>query len=180
MHHYRTHTCGQLTEININSKVKLSGWIHSKRDHGGLLFIDLRDQFGITQIVIDKNNSVFVTLEHLRVESVVTVSGKVVARSNETINKKINTGNIEVLVNEANIISAANVLPMQVAGNEYYGDEVRLKNRFLDLRRDKVKNNMILRSDVISFIRDVMKKMGFKSFRLLYLLQPLLREQETF
>ena len=81
MHHYRTHTCGQLTEININSKVKLSGWIHSKRDHGGLLFIDLRDQFGITQIVIDNNNSVFMMLEHLRVESVITVSGKVVARS---------------------------------------------------------------------------------------------------
>ncbi len=165
MHHYRTHTCGQLTEININSKVKLSGWIHSKRDHGALLFIDLRDQFGITQIVIDKNNSVFVTLEHLRVESVVTVSGKVVARSNETINKKINTGNIEVLVNEANIISEAKILPMQVAGNEHYGDEVRLKNRFLDLRRDKVKNNMILRSDIISFIRDVMTKNGFQEFQ---------------
>ncbi len=165
MHHYRTHTCGQLTEINIDSKVKLSGWIHSKRDHGGLLFIDLRDQFGITQIVIDKNNSVFVTLEHLRVESVVTVSGKVVARSNETINKKINTGNIEVLVTEANIISAANILPMQVAGNEFYGDEVRLKNRFLDLRRDKVKNNMILRSDVIGFIRNVMIKNGFHEFQ---------------
>ena len=165
MHHYRTHTCGQLTEININSKVKLSGWIHSKRDHGGLLFIDLRDQFGITQIVIDKNNSVFVMLEHLRVESVVTVSGKVVARSNETINKKINTGNIEVLVNEANIISAANILPMQVAGNEHYGDEIRLKNRFLDLRREKVKNNMILRSEVISFIRYIMTKNGFQEFQ---------------
>ena len=113
MHHYRTHTCGQLTEININSKVKLSGWIHSKRDHGGLLFIDLRDQFGITQIVIDKNNSVFVTLEHLRVESVVTVSGKVVARSNETINKKINTGNIEVLVNEAEY----NILKLKYVAN---------------------------------------------------------------
>ena len=165
MHHYRTHTCGQLTEININSEVKLSGWIHSKRDHGGLLFIDLRDQFGITQIVIDKNNSVFVMLEHLRVESVVTVSGKVVARSNETINKKINTGNIEVLVNEAEIISPANVLPMQVAGNEHYGDEIRLKNRFLDLRRDKVKNNIILRSDVISFIRSIMTKHGFQEFQ---------------
>ena len=151
MHRYRTHTCGQLNEADIKSHVKLAGWIHSKRDHGGLLFIDLRDQFGITQIVIDKNNSVFVTLEHLRVESVVTVSGKVVAEAMKQ-NKKINTGNIEVLVTEANIISAANILPMQVAGNEFYGDEVRLKNRFLDLRRDKVKNNMILRSDVIGLL----------------------------
>ena len=165
MHQYRTHTCGELTETNINSEVKLSGWIHSKRDHGGLLFIDLRDQFGITQIVIDKNNKIFTLLEHLRVESVVTVSGKVVSRSKETVNKKIITGNIEVIIKEANIISVSNVLPMQVAGNENFGDEIRLKNRFLDLRREKVKNNIILRSEVISFIRSVMIKKGFQEFQ---------------
>ena len=165
MHQYRTHTCGELTETNINSEVKLSGWIHSKRDHGGLLFIDLRDQFGITQIVIDKNNKIFTLLEHLRVESVVTVSGEVVSRSKETVNKKIITGNIEVIIKEANIISVSNVLPMQVAGNEHFGDEIRLKNRFLDLRREKVKNNIILRSEVISFIRSVMIKKGFQEFQ---------------
>ena len=165
MHQYRTHTCGELTETNINSEVKLSGWIHSKRDHGGLLFIDLRDQFGITQIVIDKNNKIFTLLEHLRVESVVTVSGEVVSRSKETVNKKIITGNIEVIIKEANIISVSNVLPMQVAGNEHFGDEIRLKNRFLDLRREKVKKNIILRSEIISFIRSVMIKKGFQEFQ---------------
>ena len=165
MHQYRTHTCGELTETNINSEVKLSGWIHSKRDHGGLLFIDLRDQFGITQIVIDKNNKIFTLLEHLRVESVLTVSGMVVSRSKETVNKKIITGNIEVIIKEANIISVSNVLPMQVAGNEHFGDEIRLKNRFLDLRREKVKNNIILRSEVISFIRSLMIKKGFQEFQ---------------
>ncbi|RPH03972.1 MAG: aspartate--tRNA ligase [Alphaproteobacteria bacterium TMED93] len=165
MHHYRTHTCGELTEININSEVKLSGWIHSKRDHGGLLFIDLRDQFGITQIVIDKNNKVFTLLEHLKVESVIKVLGKVIARSKETANKKIITGDIEVLINEVDILSVSNVLPMQVAGNENYGDEIRLKNRFLDLRREKVKKNIILRSEVISFIRNKMIENGFQEFQ---------------
>ena len=143
---YRTHTCGELTETDINTKVKLSGWIHSKRDHGGLLFIDLRDQYGITQIVVDKNNKEFSLLEHLRLESVVKVSGEVISRSKETKNKKITTGDIEVLIDQVEIISVSNVLPMQVAGNEHYGDEIRLKNRFLDLRREKVKNNIILRS----------------------------------
>ncbi len=165
MHHYRTHTCGELTEININSEVKLSGWIHSKRDHGGLLFIDLRDQFGITQIVIDKNNKVFTLLEHLKVESVIKVLGKVIARSKETVNKKIITGDVEVLINEVDILSVSNVLPMQVAGNENYGDEIRLKNRFLDLRREKVKKNIILRSEVISFIRNKMIENGFQEFQ---------------
>ena len=165
MHHYRTHTCGELTEININSEVKLSGWIHSKRDHGGLLFIDLRDQFGITQIVIDKNNKVFTLLEHLKVESVIKVLGKVIARSKETVNKKIITGDIEVLINEVDILSVSNVLPMQVAGNENYGDEIRLKNRFLDLRREKVKKNIILRGEVICFIRNKMIENGFQEFQ---------------
>ncbi len=165
MHHYRTHTCGELTETDINSKVKLSGWIHSKRDHGGLLFIDLRDQYGITQIVVDKNNTVFSLLEHIRLESVVKVSGEVISRSKETKNKKITTGDIEVLIDQVEIISVSNVLPMQVAGNEHYGDEIRLKNRFLDLRREKVKNNIILRSKVISFIRSIMMKNGFQEFQ---------------
>ncbi len=165
MHQYRTHNCGELTETNINTKVRLSGWIHSKRDHGSLLFIDLRDEYGITQIVIDKNNNIFTTLEHIKVESVITVSGKVVARSNTTINKKITTGAIEVIIENVDVISKSKVLPMQVAGNEDYGDEIRLKNRFLDLRREKVKKNIILRSEIIEFIRSIMKENGFKEFQ---------------
>ncbi len=165
MHQYRTHNCGELTEVNMESHVRLSGWIHSKRDHGSLLFIDLRDQYGITQIVIDKSNKIFNSLEDIKIESVITVTGCVVSRSNETINKKINTGGIEVIIDTAEIISKSKVLPMQVAGNEYYGDEIRLKNRFLDLRREKVKNNIILRSKIIEFIRSIMKENGFREFQ---------------
>ena len=165
MHQYRTHNCGELTEANMESHVRLSGWIHSKRDHGGLLFIDLRDQYGITQIVIDKSNKIFNSLEDIKIESVITVTGCVVSRSNETINKKINTGGIEVIIDTVEIISKSKVLPMQVAGNEYYGDEIRLKNRFLDLRREKVKNNIILRSKIIEFIRSIMKENGFREFQ---------------
>ena len=105
MHQYRTHNCGELTEANIKSNVRLSGWIHSKRDHGSLLFIDLRDQYGITQIVVDKSNKIFNLLEHIKVESVITVTGSVVSRSDETINKKITTGSIEVTINEVDIVS---------------------------------------------------------------------------
>ena len=153
MHQYRTNNCGELTQDNIGNHVKLSGWIHSKRDHGSLLFIDLRDQFGITQVVVDKKNKIFSLLDDLKIESVITVVGEVVARSSETVNSKITTGNIEVSVEEMKVISKANVLPIQVAGNDFYGDEIRLKNRFLDLRREKVKNNMIMRSEIIQFIR---------------------------
>ena len=165
MHQYRTHNCGELTEVNMESHVRLSGWIHSKRDHGSLLFIDLRDQYGITQIVIDKSNKIFNSLEDIKIESVITVTGCVVSRSNETINKKINTGGIEVIIDTAEIISKSKVLPMQVSGNEYYGDEIRLKNRFLDLRREKVKNNIILRSKIIEFIRSIMGENGFREFQ---------------
>ena len=165
MHQYRTNNCGELTQDNIGNLVKLSGWIHSKRDHGSLLFIDLRDQFGITQVVVDKKNKIFSLLDDLKIESVITVVGEVVARSSETVNNKITTGNIEVSIEEMKVISKANVLPIQVAGNDFYGDEIRLKNRFLDLRREKVKNNMILRSEIIQFIRNEMIKNGFYEFQ---------------
>ncbi len=165
MHQYRTHNCGELTEADINKTVRLSGWIHSKRDHGGLLFIDLRDQYGLTQVVIDKKNKIFSQLEDIKVESVISVYGKIILRSQETINKKIMTGSIEVAVNEVKVISLAKVLPMQVAGNEFYGDEVRLKNRFLDLRREKVKKNILLRSEIIKFIRNIMTEEGFIEFQ---------------
>ena len=165
MHQYRTHTCGEINKTNINEIVKLSGWINSKRDHGSLLFIDLRDQFGITQIVMDQNNKIFEKVESLKIESVICITGKVLERTEETINKKIFTGDIEVEVSSMKILSSSEVLPMQVASSEKFGDEIRLKNRYLDLRRSKMKNNMILRSDIIHFIRNEMTSLGFKEFQ---------------
>ena len=162
---YRTNSCGELKSSDVDKIVKLSGWMHSIRDHGGLIFIDLRDQYGITQIVIDQNSTIFKEIETLRLESVITVSGKVILRSNETINSKIETGGIEILVQELEVISKAEVLPMQVAGDENYNDELRLTNRFLDLRRNKMKNNILLRSDIIQFIRESMLGLGFKEFQ---------------
>ena len=165
MHKYRTHNCSQLQISNVDDIVKLSGWIHSKRDHGGLMFIDLRDQFGKTQIVIDLSNKIFNKLENLRLESVITITGKVIKRSESTVNKKISTGEIEVDVNDLQIISESNILPLQVASDDSYGDEVRFKNRFLDLRREKMKNNILLRSDIIQFIRRKMTDLEFKEFQ---------------
>ena len=162
---YRTNSCGDLKSSDVNKIVKLSGWMHSIRDHGGLIFIDLRDQYGITQIVIDQNSIIFKEIETLRLESVITVSGKVISRSNETINKKIETGEIEILVEELEVISKAEVLPMQISGDENYNDELRLTNRFLDLRRSKMKNNILLRSDIIQFMRKSMLDIGFKEFQ---------------
>ena len=162
---YRTHNCGQLNEKNVNEAVRLSGWLNSKRDHGGLLFVDLRDQYGITQVVVDEKSHSFKVLERLRLESVITVNGKVLKRSNETVNSRISTGTIEVIVNEIKIVSSSEVLPMQISGNEAYGDEIRLKNRFLDLRREKLKQNIILRSKIINFIRKQMIEMNFIEFQ---------------
>ena len=162
---YRTHNCGQLNEKNVNEIVRLSGWLNSKRDHGGLLFVDLRDQYGITQIVVDEKSHSFKVLERLRLESVITVNGKVLKRSNETVNSRISTGTIEVIVNEIKIVSSSEVLPMQISSNETYGDEIRLKNRFLDLRREKLKQNIILRSRIINFIRKQMIESDFIEFQ---------------
>ena len=162
---YRTNSCGDLKSSDVNKIVKLSGWMHSIRDHGGLIFIDLRDHYGITQIVIDQNSIIFKEIETLRLESVITVSGKVISRSNETVNKKIETGEIEILVEELEVISKAEVLPMQISGDENYNDELRLTNRFLDLRRNKMKNNILLRSDIIQFMRKSMLDIGFKEFQ---------------
>ncbi len=162
---YRTNYCGDLDATFINKEVKLAGWMHSIRDHGGLIFIDLRDQYGITQIVIDQNSSLFKEVETLRLESVICVKGKVILRSKETINSKISTGEIEVIVQTLDIISRAEVLPIQVASDENYNDELRLKNRFLDLRRNKVKKNILLRSNVIQHIRKLMINMDFIEFQ---------------
>jgi len=163
MHQYRTHNCNELSKSNINTEVKLSGWVHRKRDHGGLLFVDLRDHYGMTQIVINADDSFLDLATKTRAESVITITGKVVAREAETINKNIPTGEIEVhaseLIVESNV--DAEQLPVQVNTDKEFPENTRLKYRFLDLRREKLHNNIILRSQVISEIRRLMTEDDF-------------------
>ena len=161
MHPYRTHTCGALRAEHAGIESRLSGWVHRKRDHGGLLFVDLRDHYGITQVVIDSSSDMFKLIENVRPESVVTVTGRVVKRTADTINADLPTGEIELVVESFHLESAAEVLPMQVAGSEEYSDEMRLKHRYLDLRRDRVHANIVLRSRVIASIRNRMVEQGF-------------------
>ncbi len=165
MHAYRTHDCGALRPDDAGATARLSGWVHSKRDHGGLLFIDLRDHYGLTQCVLPAGSEAFTTADGLRVESVITVTGRVVPRSAETINARLPTGGIELVVDTLEVQSAADVLPIQVAGDERYPDELRLKYRFIDLRRDKVHRNMMLRAGVIASIRRRMIEQGFTEFQ---------------
>jgi aspartyl-tRNA synthetase len=165
MHVYRTHTCNALTAAEVGREARLSGWVHRKRDHGNLLFIDLRDHYGITQCVIDTSSPLFKAVEAVRVESVVTITGPVVHRPKETINPKLATGEIEVQVAGFTVQSTAEVLPLQVASDEDSGEEVRLRYRFLDLRRDKVHRNVVLRSQVIQSIRRRMVAQGFTEFQ---------------
>ena len=165
MHPYRTHTCGALRLDDAGQTVRLSGWIHRKRDHGNLLFIDLRDHYGLTQIVADIEQPGFKTLEGLRLESVIIVTGKVVARSPETINDKLPTGRIEVVAGEVKVESIADQLPLQVNSDTDAGEETRLRYRFLDLRRDKMHRNIMLRSQVISSIRRRMIEQNFVEFQ---------------
>ncbi len=165
MHAYRTHTCGQLRKENVDAQVRLSGWIHSKRDHGNLLFVDLRDHYGITQVVTDVSSDIFKMLENLRPESVITITGTVIARSTETVNPKLPTGEIEVRAQEMDVQSTADVLPMQVAGDQEFGEDMRLRYRFLDLRREKVHQNIMLRAKVITSLRNRMTNQGFTEFQ---------------
>jgi len=165
MHKYRTHKCDQLRNDNVKEVVRLSGWIHRKRDHGQLIFIDLRDHYGLTQIVVDSTNEHFPTLENLSLESVITVTGTVVERSAETINKNLPTGNIEVNLYGLEILSKAGILPLQVNSDEDYGEETRLKFRYLDLRRNRPHSNIVLRSNVIQTIRNKMLDLGFIEFQ---------------
>ena len=165
MNKYRTHTCGELTKLHKEKEISLSGWINKKRDHGNLLFIDLRDNFGITQCVIDKSNEIFKEIEKLSLETVIKITGMVIERSNETINKNISTGEIEVKINNIDILGETKELPMPVFSDQEYAEEIRLKYRFLDLRRKKIHQNIILRSKVISFIRNEMQKLGFLEFQ---------------
>lgn len=165
MHAYRTHNCGQLRAEQVGQTVRVSGWVHRKRDHGGLLFVDLRDHYGLTQIVADSSDAVFATLDGLRAESVVTITGDVVARSPETTNANLPTGAIEVRAREVAVQSAAIELPMPVAGEQEYPEDIRLKYRFLDLRRDRLHANIILRSNVIASLRRRMVDQGFTEYQ---------------
>ncbi len=165
MHPYRTHRCGDLRREHAGETVRLSGWIHRKRDHGNLLFVDLRDRFGIAQCVVDSSSPLFAMLEAARLESVITVSGAVVERSAETVNERLATGHVEVQVNEAVVESEAEPLPLQVNSDEDYGEDVRLRYRFLDLRREKMQRNIILRNEIIASIRRRMVASGFLEFQ---------------
>ncbi len=165
MNKYRSHNCNELRKKNIGNKVSLSGWINKKRDHGNLLFIDLRDNYGITQCIIDKENSNFSSLEKMQLETVIKFEGKVVNRSIETINKEIDTGEIEVVISKFEVLGVCKELPMPVFSEQEYAEEIRLKYRFLDLRRKKIHENIILRSKVISFIRNEMNNLGFLEYQ---------------
>ena len=165
MNKFRTHNCSELNEKNVNQKVKLSGWLHRKRDHGNLLFLDLRDHFGITQCVIENQDKNFKTLEKLKPESVILIEGSVVKRSKETQNTELKTGLIEVKISNFEILSAAKELPLPVFGEQDYPEEIRLKYRFIDLRRKEMHENIKLRSEVISFIRTKMIENNFLEFQ---------------
>ena len=165
MHKYRTHKCNELRIENVNDQVKLSGWVHRKRDHGQLIFIDLRDHYGLTQVVVDSSNKNFSIFESLPLESVITVSGIVVERSDETINDNLPTGRIEINLSVLEIISKSKALPLQVNSDEDYGEETRLKFRYLDLRRSRPHENIVLRSNVIQTIRNKMLELGFLEFQ---------------
>ncbi len=162
---YRTHNCNELSKDKVGREVKLSGWINKKRDHGNLLFIDLRDNYGVTQCIIDKENSNFKKLEKIQLETVIQIDGKVINRSEETINKEIKTGEIEVTIKNFKVLGTCKELPMPVFSDQEYAEEIRLKYRFLDLRRKKIHENIILRSKVISFIRHKMNSLGFLEFQ---------------
>ncbi|TVR97841.1 MAG: aspartate--tRNA ligase [Rhodospirillales bacterium] len=165
MHPYRTHTCGALRLDHVGATVRLSGWVHRKRDHGNLLFVDLRDHFGLTQCVIDAASPLFEAVTDVRPESVITVTGLVVRRTPDTVNPALATGEIEVRMAEVVVDSPADVLPMQVAGDLEYGEETRLRYRFLDLRRDRLHRNIVLRSAVIASLRRRMTEAGFMEFQ---------------
>ncbi|WP_431281611.1 aspartate--tRNA ligase [Humitalea sp. 24SJ18S-53] len=165
MHAYRSHTCGALRATDAGSPARLSGWVHRKRDHGGLLFVDLRDHYGLTQCVIPTGSAVFDVLDKLRPESVVTVTGDVVAREGSTVNPHLPTGAIELRVREVHVQSAAEVLPIQVAGEQQFPEDLRLRYRFLDLRRERQHRNLMLRAGVIASIRARMVAQGFTEFQ---------------
>ncbi len=165
MHRYRTHNCGELRLDHIGQTARLSGWVHRKRDHGNLLFLDLRDHYGITQCVVDSDRADFAAVEAVRPESVVTVTGEVVARSEDTVNPNLPTGQVELVIDGFEVQSSAEMLPLQVHGDQEYPEDTRLRYRFLDLRREKMHANIMLRAEVISSIRRRMIEQGFTEFQ---------------
>ena len=165
MNKYRTHNCNELNKDSTDQEVVLSGWVNKKRDHGNLLFIDLRDNYGMTQCIVDKSNENFKLLEKIQLESVIKINGKVVKRSDDTINVELQTGEIEVSIDKFEVLGTCKELPMPVFSDQEYAEEIRLKYRFLDLRRKKIHDNIILRSKVITFIRNEMFKLGFLEFQ---------------
>ncbi len=165
MNKYRTHNCNELRKKNVGNKVILSGWINKKRDHGNLLFIDLRDNYGITQCIIDKENTSFESLEKTQLETVIKIEGDVIDRSKDTVNKEIDTGEIEVSIKNFKVLGTCKELPLPVFSDQEYSEEIRLRYRFLDLRRKKIHENIILRSKVISFIRNEMNNLGFLEYQ---------------
>lgn len=166
MHEYRSHTCNELREAQVGETARLSGWVHRKRDHGGLLFIDLRDHYGMTQCVFDSDfKEIFDVAENVRAESVIRVEGEVIKRAPEAVNSDRPTGEIEILVKKVDVLNAAEELPLPVFGDQEYPEDIRLKYRFLDLRRERIHNNIVLRSDIISSIRRRMVDQGFKEFQ---------------
>ena len=165
MNIYRTHNCGELRKENINEAVRLSGWVHRKRDHGGLLFIDLRDHFGLTQLVVEPESPFFADVENVRAESVIRIAGTVIARDCEAINPNLPTGEIEIRLDEFELLSAAGDLPLPVFGEPDYPEDIRLRYRFLDLRRETIHKNIVLRSQIISSLRQRMIAQGFTEYQ---------------
>ena len=165
MHAYRSHTCADLTKANVGDIVRLSGWVHRVRDHGGVLFIDLRDHYGVTQVLADPDSPVFNAVEKVRSEWVIRIDGKVLARDESLVNPKLPTGEIEVFIQDMEVLGAADELPLQVFGDQEYPEETRLKYRYLDLRREKMQTNMKLRSDVVASMRKRMWDKGFREYQ---------------
>ena len=165
MNAYRSHTCGQLTAADAGTTVRLSGWVHRVRDHGGVLFIDLRDHYGITQVIADSDSAAFPTLEKLRAETVIRIDGRVKLRDASLVNPKLSTGEIEVYATDVEVLGASDDLPLPVFGDQDYPEETRLAYRFLDLRRESLHNNIMLRSRVIKWLRDAMWDAGFTEFQ---------------
>ena len=165
MNKFRTHNCSELSEKDLDKNVIISGWLHRRRDHGNLIFIDIRDHYGITQCVTENNNEFFSILEKIKPESVLKITGKVIKREKETENLELKTGKIEIKIQNLEILSNAKELPIPVFGEQDYPEDIRLKYRFLDLRREEMHKNIVLRSKVISFIRSEMLNLGFLEYQ---------------
>ena len=164
MHAYRSHTCADLTAANVGETIRLSGWVHRVRDHGGVLFIDLRDHYGTTQVLADPDSPVFSEMEKVRSEWCIRIDGTVKARDPELVNPKIPTGEVVVFVRDLEVLGAADELPLIVFGDQEYPEETRLKYRFLDLRREKLHENIMLRSNVVADLRIFFFDTGFTEF----------------